>query len=111
MINHSRTGLLFINFSVGLPYVFFWLVLQIIFGNRWRHLLGERDFWEHVGGIDVSLAPSSFGQANTRVEVLMKDTSVSYLFDGIYFQLSPLIFQLLVALYYLGTFQALVAQI
>ncbi|KAH0984571.1 hypothetical protein GBA52_011748 [Prunus armeniaca] len=39
---------------------------RIIFGNRWRHLLGERDFWEHVGGIDISLAPSSFGQANTR---------------------------------------------
>ncbi|KAA3479518.1 putative RNA methyltransferase isoform X2 [Gossypium australe] len=40
---------------------------NIIFGNRWRHLLGERDFWEHVGGIDISLDPSSFGQANTRV--------------------------------------------
>ncbi|XP_052195142.1 uncharacterized protein LOC127803141 [Diospyros lotus] len=39
---------------------------NIIFGHRWRHLLGERDFWEHVGGIDISLAPSSFGQANTR---------------------------------------------
>ncbi|XP_018822077.1 uncharacterized RNA methyltransferase pc1998 [Juglans regia] len=39
---------------------------NIIFGNRWRHLLGERDFWERVGGIDISLAPSSFGQANTR---------------------------------------------
>ncbi|XP_047329349.1 uncharacterized RNA methyltransferase pc1998 [Impatiens glandulifera] len=39
---------------------------NIIFGNRWRYLVGERDFWEHVGGIDVSLAPSSFGQANTR---------------------------------------------
>ncbi|KAJ8750047.1 hypothetical protein K2173_013962 [Erythroxylum novogranatense] len=39
---------------------------NIIFGNRWRHLLGERDFWEHVGGIDISLAPSSFGQANTQ---------------------------------------------
>ncbi|KAF5746937.1 hypothetical protein HS088_TW06G01113 [Tripterygium wilfordii] len=39
---------------------------NIIFGNRWRHLIGERDFWEHVGGIDISLAPSSFGQANTR---------------------------------------------
>ncbi|KAL0395779.1 UNVERIFIED_CONTAM: putative RNA methyltransferase pc1998 [Sesamum calycinum] len=39
---------------------------NVIFGNRWRHLLGERDFWEHVGGIDVSMAPSSFGQANTR---------------------------------------------
>ncbi|KAL8474857.1 hypothetical protein ACS0TY_031323 [Phlomoides rotata] len=39
---------------------------NVIFGNRWRHLLGERDFWEHVGGIDVSMVPSSFGQANTR---------------------------------------------
>jgi hypothetical protein len=47
-----------------------YLMSQIIFGNRWRHLLGERDFWEHVGGIDVSLAPSSFGQANTRVKIL-----------------------------------------
>ena len=46
---------------------------NIIFGNRWRHLLGERDFWEHVGGIDVSLAPSSFGQANTRAfDVLLR---------------------------------------
>ncbi|KAG6412650.1 hypothetical protein SASPL_125333 [Salvia splendens] len=41
-------------------------LVQVIFGNRWRHLLGESDFWEHVGGIDVSIAPSSFGQANTR---------------------------------------------
>ncbi|KMT10898.1 hypothetical protein BVRB_5g113120 isoform B [Beta vulgaris subsp. vulgaris] len=39
---------------------------NIIFGNRWRHLVGERDFWEHVGGIDIYLTPSSFGQANTR---------------------------------------------
>lgn len=39
---------------------------NIIFGNRWRHLLGESGFWEHVGGIDISLSPSSFGQANTR---------------------------------------------
>ncbi|EEF50919.1 conserved hypothetical protein [Ricinus communis] len=39
---------------------------NIIFGNRWRHLLGDQDFWERVGGIDMSLAPSSFGQANTR---------------------------------------------
>lgn len=41
--------------------------MQIIFGNRWRHLLGEKDLWEHIGGIDISLAPSSFGQANTQV--------------------------------------------
>ncbi|KAH0448854.1 hypothetical protein IEQ34_022654 [Dendrobium chrysotoxum] len=39
---------------------------NIIFGNRWRLLLGERDFWEHIGGIDVCLDPSSFGQANTQ---------------------------------------------
>ncbi|XP_022928300.1 uncharacterized protein LOC111435166 [Cucurbita moschata] len=39
---------------------------NVIFGNRWRHLLGERDFWEHVGGIDICLTPSSFGQANTQ---------------------------------------------
>ncbi|XP_072965918.1 uncharacterized protein [Typha angustifolia] len=39
---------------------------NIIFGNKWRHLLGDRDFWEHLGGIDVSLDPSSFGQANTQ---------------------------------------------
>ncbi|XP_073152461.1 uncharacterized protein [Henckelia pumila] len=39
---------------------------NIIFGNRWRHLLGEKEFWEHVGGIDISQVPSSFGQANTQ---------------------------------------------
>ncbi|KAI3518423.1 hypothetical protein L1887_07160 [Cichorium endivia] len=43
---------------------------QVIFGNTWRHLLRERDFWEHVGGIDVYLAPSSFGQANTRAFII-----------------------------------------
>ncbi|TXG54859.1 hypothetical protein EZV62_020115 [Acer yangbiense] len=46
---------------------------NVIFGNRWRHLLGESDFWEHVGGIDISLTPSSFGQANTRAfDVLLR---------------------------------------
>ncbi|KAG5254401.1 RNA methyltransferase pc [Salix suchowensis] len=46
---------------------------NIIFGNRWRHLLGESGFWEHVGGIDMSLAPSSFGQANTRAfDILLR---------------------------------------
>uniref|UniRef100_A0A2P2L4F9 Methyltransferase small domain-containing protein n=1 Tax=Rhizophora mucronata TaxID=61149 RepID=A0A2P2L4F9_RHIMU len=39
---------------------------NIIFGNRWRHILGEREFWERVGGLDIFLAPSSFGQANTQ---------------------------------------------
>uniref|UniRef100_A0A2N9G3T6 Methyltransferase small domain-containing protein n=1 Tax=Fagus sylvatica TaxID=28930 RepID=A0A2N9G3T6_FAGSY len=42
-------------------------------GTGWRHLLGERDFWEHVGGIDIALAPSSFGQANTRAfDILLR---------------------------------------
>ncbi|KAG9446097.1 hypothetical protein H6P81_012225 [Aristolochia fimbriata] len=39
---------------------------NVIFGNRWRHLLGEIDFWDRVGGVDICLAPSSFGQANTK---------------------------------------------
>lgn len=42
------------------------LATNTILGHKWQHLVGERDFWEHVGGIDVSLAPSSFGQANTQ---------------------------------------------
>lgn len=54
------------------------LVVQIIFGNRWRHLLGERDLWEHVGGIDISMAPSSFGQANTRVDILFLSSQCSF---------------------------------
>ncbi|KAG0489833.1 hypothetical protein HPP92_006696 [Vanilla planifolia] len=37
-----------------------------IFGNRWMHLLGHKDFWERIGGIDISLDPASFGQANTQ---------------------------------------------
>ncbi|KAH9743525.1 mts domain-containing protein [Citrus sinensis] len=46
---------------------------NVIFGNRWRHLLGETDFWENVGGIDISLAPSSFGQANARAfDILLR---------------------------------------
>lgn len=43
--------------------------VQIIFGNRWRLLIGERDFWEHIGGIDICLDPASFGQANTLVNI------------------------------------------
>ncbi|XP_010554104.1 PREDICTED: uncharacterized protein LOC104823976 [Tarenaya hassleriana] len=64
---------------------------NIIFGNRWRHLLGERDFWEHVGGIDISLDPFSFGQANTRAfnsllrklqEYVVRGASVGDLYAG-----------------------------
>ncbi|KAJ4798540.1 S-adenosyl-L-methionine-dependent methyltransferases superfamily protein [Rhynchospora pubera] len=39
---------------------------NVIFGHKWRHLEGEREFWEHLGGIDASIDPSSFGQANTQ---------------------------------------------
>lgn len=42
-------------------------LLQIIFGHKWRHLKGERDLWERYGGVDISLDPCSFGQANTLV--------------------------------------------
>ncbi|GJW82057.1 ribonuclease H-like domain-containing protein [Tanacetum coccineum] len=56
----------------------------VIFGNRWRHILGERDFWEHVGGIDVYLASSSFGQANTRVRNYPRWRTVHSI-DGIVF--------------------------
>ncbi|KAJ3678281.1 hypothetical protein LUZ60_002084 [Juncus effusus] len=39
---------------------------NVIFGYKWKHLEGEREFWEHFGGIDASIDPSSFGQANTQ---------------------------------------------
>ncbi|KAF2954014.1 hypothetical protein DAI22_01g450100 [Oryza sativa Japonica Group] len=38
---------------------------NIIFGHKWRHLIGENDLWERYGGVDISLDPYSFGQANT----------------------------------------------
>ncbi|GJM92057.1 hypothetical protein PR202_ga08484 [Eleusine coracana subsp. coracana] len=41
------------------------LLIEIIFGHKWRHLQGERDLWERYGGVDISLDPCSFGQANT----------------------------------------------
>ncbi|KAL6270016.1 hypothetical protein ACE6H2_026927 [Prunus campanulata] len=59
-------GLFVVILLHDLESTYIYPVMQIIFGNGWRHLLGEKDFWEHVGGIDISLAPSSFGQANTR---------------------------------------------
>jgi hypothetical protein len=46
------------------------LHLQIIFGHKWRHLIGENDLWERYGGVDISLDPYSFGQANTLVRVI-----------------------------------------
>lgn len=30
-------------------------------------MLGEKEMWERVGGVDVCFTPSSFGQANLRV--------------------------------------------
>uniref|UniRef100_A0A0D9V9L5 Methyltransferase small domain-containing protein n=1 Tax=Leersia perrieri TaxID=77586 RepID=A0A0D9V9L5_9ORYZ len=41
------------------------LLSEIIFGHKWRHLIGENDLWERYGGVDISLDPYSFGQANT----------------------------------------------
>ncbi|XP_051227819.1 uncharacterized protein [Lolium perenne] len=38
---------------------------NIIFGHKWRHIGGEADLWERFGGVDISLDPYSFGQANT----------------------------------------------
>jgi hypothetical protein len=46
------------------------LRLQIIFGHKWRHIGGEADLWERFGGVDISLDPYSFGQANTLVCVI-----------------------------------------
>ncbi|KAJ7541776.1 hypothetical protein O6H91_10G075800 [Diphasiastrum complanatum] len=37
---------------------------KVIFGGRWRHIFGETELWEHLGGVDVCFIPSSFGQAN-----------------------------------------------
>ncbi|KAH7440508.1 hypothetical protein KP509_04G110700 [Ceratopteris richardii] len=37
---------------------------NIIFGGRWRHLLGEQQCWERIGGVDICLSPASFSQAN-----------------------------------------------
>lgn len=43
--------------------------VQVIFGGRWRHLVGEPELWERVGGVDIAFTPASFGQANTQVFV------------------------------------------
>ncbi|MCO5558672.1 hypothetical protein L7F22_012258 [Adiantum nelumboides] len=40
---------------------------NIIFGGRWRHLLGEQHCWERIGGVDICLTPASFSQANLQV--------------------------------------------
>ena len=65
-------SLQYMIFFAGKGNMFFFLynnvwLLQIIFGHKWRHLKGERDLWEHYGGVDISLDPCSFGQANTLV--------------------------------------------
>ena len=51
--------------SSRLPY---W---QVIFGGRWRHLIGESELWERLGGVDIAFTPASFGQANTQVFVAL----------------------------------------
>lgn len=37
---------------------------NVIFGGRWRHLLGEQQCWQRIGGVDKCLTPASFSQAN-----------------------------------------------
>lgn len=44
---------------------------QVIFGGRWRHLIGESELWERLGGVDIAFTPASFGQANTQVFVVL----------------------------------------
>ena len=53
---------------------------------RRNRLLGS----EHVGGIDVALAPSSFGQANTQVD---KISNLEFLIDCLGMSLFYLIYQ------------------
>jgi hypothetical protein len=43
---------------------------NIIFGGRWRHILGEPELWERMSGVDISFTPASFGQANLQVFLL-----------------------------------------
>lgn len=46
---------------------------NVIFGGRWRHLVGEPELWERVGGVDIAFTPASFGQANTQAfEALLR---------------------------------------
>ncbi|XP_024387469.1 uncharacterized protein [Physcomitrium patens] len=46
---------------------------NVILGGRWRHLMGESELWERVGGVDIAFTPASFGQANTQAfEALLR---------------------------------------
>ncbi|CAI7899180.1 unnamed protein product, partial [Closterium sp. NIES-53] len=44
---------------------------NVIFGGRWRHMIGPTDMWERLGGVDVCFTPGSFGQANYKAFDLM----------------------------------------
>jgi tRNA/tmRNA/rRNA uracil-C5-methylase (TrmA/RlmC/RlmD family) len=46
---------------------------NIILGNRWRHMHGEQEVWERLGGVDLAFTPASFGQANLQVNTEHKD--------------------------------------
>ncbi|BBN13449.1 hypothetical protein MPTK1_6g03570 [Marchantia polymorpha subsp. ruderalis] len=65
---------------------------NIIFGGKWRHLLGEQQLWERVGGADICFTPASFGQANVQAfEALLRrlqkkvkrDSAVVELYAGV----------------------------
>ncbi|KAL3691988.1 hypothetical protein R1sor_005639 [Riccia sorocarpa] len=46
---------------------------NIIFGGKWRHLLGEDQLWERIGGADICFTPATFGQANLQAfEALLR---------------------------------------
>ncbi|CAM6119504.1 unnamed protein product [Calypogeia fissa] len=46
---------------------------NIIFGGKWRHLLGEQEMWERIAGADICFTPASFGQANLQAfEALLR---------------------------------------
>lgn len=64
---------------------------NVIFGGRWRCLLGEQVMWHLVGSVDVAFTPGSFGQANYKAfEVLLsrlhrgvpRGSSVTELYAG-----------------------------
>jgi 23S rRNA (uracil1939-C5)-methyltransferase len=37
---------------------------NVIFGDKWSHIWGEKDLWEQFGEVEVCYGPASFGQAN-----------------------------------------------
>ncbi|GAQ86573.1 S-adenosyl-L-methionine-dependent methyltransferases superfamily protein [Klebsormidium nitens] len=64
---------------------------NIILGNRWRHMHGDPEVWERLGGVDLAFTPASFGQANLQMfdrlllklqKAVKKGSSVTELYAG-----------------------------